>query len=142
MKKVLVFVLILCTLLAAVVLSGCSGDPNDNGDPDVNNGADADFDPSAYQAPADFAEIDMAKEDPSNDRIRFGYDAEGRISRCDYEIDGQQVYVNYVYEDGQVQIYAFMGEFLVADEHIDLSEFDASVGFAEYNGYFFKGYEF
>ena len=154
MKKILLFVL--CTLLAIAALGGCADRQTDGGSdapstsasalPD-NAGsyadADVEIDISAYRAPADVVEIDTDKEDPSNDAIRFVYDDEGRVSQCYYEIDGEPVFVSYAYKDGSVQIYAFMGELVVADEIITLpGEYDASIGFTSSNGYYFKGYPF
>ena len=100
------------------------------------------FDPDAYKVPAEVVSINTNAEDPTNEEIRFVYDEEGRISQCYYAIDGEEVYVGYNYQDGAVQIYAFMGEFLVGAEKIELPEYDASVGFTAVNGYYLKGYKF
>ena len=132
MKKF--FAIILCVMVIAAAAAGCSDRRND--------GNAQTFDPDAYKAPAEAVSVDTGAEDPSNDEIRFVYDEEGRISQCYYEIGGVQVFVNYDYKDSSVQIYAFMGEFLAADEAIELPEYDASVGFTVVNGYYLKGYKF
>ena len=162
MKKTLVIVL--CMALALTVLGGCasqpdpaagdpkadvtgqpgaSDQPDDPGSDPSDDKNDTAVDLSVYQAPANVVEIDADAEDPSNDNIRFVYDDVGRVAQCYYEIDGQQIYVGYTYGDGYAQIYAFMGDFVVADEEISLpGEYDASVGFASSHGYYFKGYQF
>ena len=140
MKKILV--LILCILLAMSVLSACSGD-SDRDIAGSNSNDDSDIDISTYKAPADIFKIDTNAKDPSNDDIRFVYDEDGRVSQCYYEIEGYQVFLNYNYEDGHVEIFGFMGSIFAAYEDIELTgDYDASIGFTDNSGYYFKGYNF
>jgi len=95
----------------------------------------------SYLPPARFIKIDLNAEDPSNDKITFKYDDIGRISKCYYLIDGDEVYLSYSYRGSEVSILGFMDGTVVADEHFKSdSEFDPSVGFSEYAGYYFKGF--
>lgn len=129
-----------------VIQDGLQDDFNQEDDEYVGIGNSTEetvVDISTYRAPAEVVEIDLTAEDPSNADIRFVYDELGRVSICYYKINGQVVSVNYNYQDDYVQIFAFMGEFVAADEMIDLpGEFDASEGFSKIDGYYFKGYDF
>lgn len=129
-----------------VIQSGLQDNFNQEDDEYVGVGnptEETEVDISTYRAPAEVVEIDLTAEDPSNADIRFVYDELGRVSICYYKINGQVVSVNYNYQDDYVQIFAFMGEFVTADEKIELpGEFDASAGFSQIDGYYFKGYDF
>ena len=120
-------------LVMALVFCGCSGntEPSESGSSEVNI--------STYKKPAETVDIDLSKDDPSTDTMRFVFDDEGKVSQCYYMIDDQETYVNYTYKDGCAQIYAFMGDVLVADETIDISEYSADKGFTVIEGYYFKG---
>ncbi|MBO4870179.1 MAG: hypothetical protein J5585_10765 [Clostridia bacterium] len=143
MKKLISLTALL--LLAAFIASGCSA-KNENSQESVKDSSavsaenDGDKAVSAYKKPADAVKLDLTKDDPSNDDMRFVYDDDGRVTQCYYKISGEQVYVSYTYKDGSAQIYAFLGEILVADETIDLPAFDAEKGFSEIDGYYFKGF--
>ena len=140
--------LMAAVLMVSLVLCGCSGNQNGNGQKETDseqqtvnqsgNGND-EVDLSTYMKPADAVSIDLTKDDPSNDAMRFVFDEEGKVTQCYYDIGNQQVYVNYTYKDGTVQIYAFMGEVLVADETIAISDYNAEKGFSAIEGYYFKG---
>ena len=104
---------------------------NDNSENDVV---------SSYKKPADTVSIDKTKEDPSNDDIKFTYDEDGRIVSYSYRLDERLVAVSYKYEKSGVEVYAFIGDTLVADELIELSEYDPEKGFETIEGYYFKGY--
>ncbi len=145
MKKGLLFMAVV--LMASLALCGCSGSQNgggtgktDSAQQTVNQSeSSGEVDLSAYQKPADAVRIDLTKDDPSNDAMRFVYDEEGKVSQCYYTVGDQQVYVNYTYKDGCAQIYAFMGDVLAADETIAISAYDAEKGFTAIEGYYFKG---
>ena len=132
-------------LSATLVFCSCSGGQNK----DADQGAGAEqqtgettekpVDLSLYKKPAEVVTLDLSKEDPSNDEMRFVYDDAGRVSQCYYNIEDEEIYVNYKYEDGAVQIYAFIRAVVVADERIEISEYSADQGFTEINGYYFKG---
>ena len=97
-----------------------------------------------YQTPADFKSIDLTAEDPSADDLTFAYDDQGRISNIYYVVDGVNIGVSYNYNDdeGTVQILAFSGDTVAADETFTLGEYDPEGGFTEHEGYYFKGYSF
>ena len=82
--------------------------------------------------------------DPSGDNLRFVYDETGRIVKCYYYSNNQEVYLNYTYNDmGWVKIYGFIGETLVANETVNLNgDYNPDVGYSVCNGYYFKGYVF
>ena len=136
-------------LMAALIFCGCSGNQKDSAKKGTESeqqttnqseNKNDEVDLSAYKKPADAVSIDLTKDDPSNDEIRFVFDNEGKVTQCYYKIGDQQIYVNYTYNDGSVQIYAFMGDILVADETIELSAYDAEKGFTVIEGYYFKGF--
>ena len=146
MKKVISLIAVI--LMTALIFCACSGNQKDNVKKDTESeqqttnrseSKNDEVDLSAYKKPADVVSIDLTEDDPSNDEIRFVFDNEGKVTQCYYNIGDQQVYVNYTYKDGSVQIYAFMGEVLVADETIEISEYSAEKGFSSIEGYYFKG---
>ena len=147
MKKVISLIAVI--LMTALIFCACSGNQKDSSKKDVESeqqttnrseNKNDEVDLSAYKKPADVVSIDLTKDDPSNDEIRFVFDNEGKVTQCYYNIGDQQVYVNYTYKDGSVQIYAFMGEVLVADETIDISEYNMEKGFTAIKGYYFNGF--
>ena len=152
--------LLMAILLMIVMICGCSdkeSNQNNASEPSQettgNSGNDSsqkttntsdsskktEVDLSAYKTPAETVKVELSKEDPSNEDINFIYDAEGKVTQCYYKIDGQQVYVNYTYKDGYVQIYAFEDDVLVADETISISDYNPEKGFTSINGYYIKG---
>ncbi len=158
--------LILCLILAALAFCGCSIETGKEAEKDgekearQETGTDdtekedepedkpldepkSDVDISEYKAPAELVSIDMSKEDPSNDYIKFVYDTDGKISQCYYKIGDNLVTVSYVYEDGGAELYAFIGDgILAADEEIELlSDYSPEKGFTVIKGYYFKGYD-
>lgn len=156
MKKI--FAVLICLTMLAVLVCGCSGlgSSGDNGDSiqnDAQSGEVLEKDPaesgsngsstvnlSSYVKPAAAVSIDLTKADPSNGKMNFVYDEEGRVSVCYYRLNDKQVSVTYSYDENSAQIYAFMGDVLVADELISLSGFDKDLGFCIIDGYYFKGY--
>ena len=153
MKKTIV--LLICVIVAATLFCGCAGNTGDaNQDNKINAASQQsdnvsdnnsseqkdEIDLDSYKTPAEAVSIDLTKDDPSNDEMRFVFDDEGKVTQCYYKIGDQQIYVNYTYNDGSVQIYAFMGDILVADETIELSAYDAEKGFTVIEGYYFKGF--
>lgn len=98
---------------------------------------------SAYSTPADPANTLNNIADPSANGYRFVYDESGRIAKCYYQSNGQEVYLVYQYKETWVEIYGFIGETLVANEFIQLNgEFNPDVGFSQVKGYYLKGYIF
>lgn len=93
---------------------------------------------SAYQSPAKVLDIDLSKDDPSNDDIRFEYDEKDRISKCYYKVNNDEIYQSYTYTDDTVHIYAFNGSVIVDDVTFDYNNYDENLGFSEYNGYYFS----
>lgn len=146
MKKIIYLIALI--LMLALVACGCSGNKDSNRNDAANSGQETanrsenngnEVDISVYKKPADTVSVDLTKDDPSNDEMRFVFDDNGKVTQCYYNIGDQQVYVNYTYKDGAVQIYAFMGEVVAADELIEISEYDAEKGFTVIDGYYFKG---
>lgn len=134
--------LLMIILLSALLVCGCSGKDTSQNNQDYSEGSEngnEEVDLSAYKKPAEAVSIDLSKDDPSNDDMRFVFDDEGKVSQCYYKVGDQQVYVNYTYKEGIAQIYAFMDDVLVADETIRISEYSAKQGFVSIEGYYFKG---
>lgn len=96
---------------------------------------------SAYQSPAKVLDIDLSKDDPSNDDIRFEYDEKDRISKCYYKVNNDEIYQSYTYTDDTVHIYAFNGSVIVDDITFDNVSYDENIGFNKYNGYYLKNIE-
>ncbi len=93
---------------------------------------------SSYKPPAKSFDIDLSKDDPSNDDIRFEYDDKGRISKCYYEVNDIEVAQAYIYTDDTVQIYAFNGSIVIDDITFDNVSYDENTGFNECDGYYLK----
>lgn len=96
---------------------------------------------STYQSLAKVFDIDLSKDDPSNDDIRFEYDEKDRISKCYYKVNNDEIYQAYTYTDDTVHIYAFNGSVIVDDITFDNVSYDGNTGFNEYNGYYLKNVE-
>jgi|GEM_PF-3040850 len=98
--------------------------------------------PVALVTPADAVKsIDLEKDDPSNDEIKFTFDEEGRVSACEYKSGDVEYLASYNYRDGNVEVYLFGAEEVVDYRlYKPASGFDKSAGFIEEGGYFFKGY--
>lgn len=98
---------------------------------------------NAYTTPADPSNTLNSVADPTSDSMRFVYDEYGRIAKCYYQANGQEVYLVYQYGEAWVQIFGFIGETLVAEQVIQLhGEFNSEIGFSVVNGYYIKGYIF
>lgn len=150
MKKFIGASVLLC--FAVLVLVACSGCTDNQ---DKNNGnlavvqENSTEDPShiymgaiiqSFKEPAKVVNVDLNKEDPSNEQIKFDYDEDGRVAGCKYKIDGTDVYIGYIYKENQVDLYGFIGDVVVSDETFDISEYNSNTGFCEHAGYFFKGF--
>jgi len=97
----------------------------------------------AFVPPADLFNLNLRTDDPSNDDIHFDFDNEGRISRVVYSIDDYRVVLSYSYDDLTVQIFGFIDSIVVADVQLVASSgFDDTLGFIEYRGYYFFGFNF
>ena len=99
-----------------------------------------------FVRPADAAgKIDLKKEDPSNDKISFTFDEEGRVSECEYKSGEVSYYVGYTYRDGEVDVSAFATDkdgnaFLMESRTYKVAAFDKAAGFVEKDGFFFNGF--
>ena len=98
-----------------------------------------------FVLPKDAVSPDISKDDPSDDSISFKYDDLGRVDSYTYQANGKKMVVGYIYDDekSSVWILGYADEIVAVDETLELTgSFDASLGFTEHNGYFFKGYKF
>lgn len=93
---------------------------------------------SSFKPPAEVFDVDVSKDDPSNNDIRFEYDDEGRISKCYYKVNDIDVYQGYIYDDNAVQIFSYNGSIVIGDAYFENAVYDGNKGFSEYNGYYFK----
>lgn len=133
MKKLFCMVIVLVMVLSIV---GCSKEK-------TTEPVSSKTDSISYKNPAELFELELNKDDISNEDIKFKYDELGRITGCSYQYDGNDIYVNYDYSDSEVQIYAFSNDVVADDQKIALtSEYNPDIGFVEHNGYYFKGYSF
>ncbi|MBQ9414337.1 MAG: hypothetical protein IJU16_04330 [Clostridia bacterium] len=126
---------LLAVIMALLMLAGCTAATEQEPIDEVVPLA-------SYRLPAQAVKIDMTASDPTSSEMQFVYDDSGRITQCYYAIGGQQIYVSYMYQENSVTLYAFMNSVVAANVEIPLPAFDASVGFAEKDGYYFKGYAF
>lgn len=130
------YIYMFIVLVVAFSMVGCSKE-------EAAKPASSKSDSISYKAPAEIFELELNKEDISNDDIKFKYDELGRIAGCSYQYEDNEIYVNYNYSDSEVQIYAFANDVVADDQKIALtSEYNPDVGFAKYNGYYFKGFLF
>lgn len=133
MKKIVCLVF---ALLLTFCIAGCGAEIENS----QENNSQSDI---VFKTPAEVVEIDFEKDDPTTDEMKFVYDDEGRIIQCYYNLEGHEIFISYTYEDETVQIYAFSDSIVAADEQISLpGQYDSSIGFSEYQGYYFKGYQF
>ena len=140
MKKILLLFLVFA---AAAQLISCSGGTNSADQSAAQNTPTATAVPmgaiiSSFKAPGEVVKVDLTKEDPSNDQIKFDYDKQGRISGCTYKIDGKDTYVGYTYKKNEVEVYAFIGDISVYNKTYKIVESDRSLGFTDCDGFYFK----
>ncbi len=93
---------------------------------------------SSFKPPAEVFDIDVSKDDPSNDDIRFEYDDKGRISKCYYKVNDIDVYQGYIYKDNTIQIFSYNGSIVIGDMFFENAVYDENKGFSEHNGYYLK----
>ena len=97
--------------------------------------------------PEDVAgKLDLKKEDPSNDNVKFSFDEEGRVIECAYTKGDNSFYVGYTYRDGEVDVNTFVTDkdgnaFTVDSRSYKTGAFDKSAGFTEKDGYYFNGFK-
>ena len=162
MKKIIV--LMICVLALAIVFACCgsrktgttgtsdtAAASEQTGSSDASGASgESGADESAgyadgYIPPESAIEIDISEDDPSTDDVTFVYNPDGRVAQCYYKLDGDDVYVNYTYDDenNRAQIFAFKGAgMLVDNKTIELpGAYDSDAGFSLIDGYYFKGYE-
>ena len=140
LKKLILTVMFIIVL--ALTVAGCNS-PTQQLDTSNQSDMETELEIEAYRPPAEFIKIDMTSNDPSTDSIQFQYDELGRVSQCYYKIDNEDIYLSYSYEGTQIQIYGFSGTIVVEDKKLEAKgEFDASLGFVEHEGYYFKGFSF
>lgn len=98
----------------------------------------------SFVLPSKAVSPDLSKSDPSDDNIKFIFDAKGRVESYKYKADQKEFMVTYSYKEDQkkVDIYSFSGDIIVGEEHFELPDFDDSQGFIEKDGYFFNKYKF
>lgn len=97
----------------------------------------------AYLPPADVATLDLGKDDPSTDVIKFTYAPDGRISECFYKANGMDVVLSYAYDGSKINILGITGSIITLNENFSaVGEYDPTTGFVLYNGYYFKGFKF
>jgi len=158
MKKSISLVLVVISI--AVAISGCgfdfgnTGNPGSSGTTSSNENGNESISitdiVAAFKPPASVTGIDFNADDPTNDDIRFTFDAAGRIDYAYYSLNGFDVVLGYVYEsealddDVSLWIIGFIDGVVVADERLQAtnSTFDDSIGFLEHKGYFIKGFAF
>lgn len=93
---------------------------------------------SSYKPPAEVLNIDLSKDDPSNDDIMFSYDSKGRISNCRYTTDGIEYNQIYNYDDAEkkVTITTYSNSIVVDEKIIDLSDYSNNGFFDIVDGYY------
>jgi len=136
-------------LVSLVILSGCENDPSQEQrvvtpvqTPELTESGEL-SEVEAFVPPADMFNLDLRTDDPSNDDIHFEFDSEGRISGIVYSIDDYRVVLSYSYDDLSIQIFGFIDSIVVADVQLVASSgFDDTLGFIEYRGYYFFGFDF
>ncbi len=145
MKKTIA--LILAALFVLAAFSAC-GKKETSVDPatDATEAGQLSFDDllALYKAPAEVASPDLTAEDPSNDVITFNYNEDGSIKNYYVTIEGYKFLVTYTDKGNYIQIFSFTEDgTVIADKTVEYKAgYDASVGFTEQDGYFFKGYTF
>ncbi|MBR5922365.1 MAG: hypothetical protein IKZ59_01085 [Clostridia bacterium] len=164
MKKAIIA--LLCVLIVAFALCGCkekdgtlANKPVEDKSSDISEGSENgngatdetlvpndenlpksdDVDLSSYKRPAEVLDLDLSKSDPSTDNVRFTFE-DGKVKSYEYKLGDKEVTVTYTYSQGAAEVFAFMGDVLVADDTVELSDYNAETGFAVIDGYFFKGF--
>lgn len=149
MKKLLA---LFFSVLMLLVFAGCSDSASDNTQNDSSEkesvvstestneetSSDIQSQPEvdlSFKAPAEIY------PDPEDANLSFTFDDSGRVTSCTYSYNGERIVSSYSYKDNQLNIYSFKGDMLVDDKSIVLNgEFDANVGYTNFDGFYVKGY--
>ena len=142
MKKALSLTAI--ALSAVILFAGCSFGRSEikSADDRSSESKSEEFEEmmKKYRPPAEAFGIDMNKEDPSNDDIKFEFDDKGRILNCFYTVNGMEVLTTYDYEfyENKVWILSFAQDStVIADEKFEIDNESDDIGFSECRGYYF-----
>ena len=105
---------------------------------------DADEMKGLFKTPVDTVRIDPSQDDPSTAEMKFLFDDKKRVVGIYYTISEHPIMVNYGYDDStnSVKIITFAESVIVDEKKIELPAYDAAAGFAEKDGYYFRGYKF
>jgi len=128
---------ILCLVLSVCLLTACGNGVSESQNTNEPTGG------AEYRPPAEFINIDLTADDPSDNQISFKYDDEGRVSECYYMVGDLEIYLSYSYEGKSIHIFGFSDGVVVADETFQaITDFNPDVKFEKYNGYYFNGFTF
>lgn len=152
MKNLLVITL---CLVMVIFFAGCGKENNTNNTPTstTSNNQENDIQSSdaegatddlgiSFEKPEKAVSIDTSLADPSNEKITFGYDDNGKVLRCQYLYNDQIIALTYTYnDDNTVQIYGFIDSTLVVDTLVNLpGEYNPKGTFVAIDGFYFKGF--
>ncbi|MBQ7670631.1 MAG: hypothetical protein IJS45_07920 [Clostridia bacterium] len=138
MKKLFGIILLIAVMISALTLSSCGLIGSSQSTETTTTAA-----PVPLVTPAEAAKgININKDDPSTDDVKFTFDDEGKLVLIEYKSGDYDYVASYNYRDGNVEVYLYGGDqvvdFLLYEPS---SEFDASLGMFEQDGYFFKGFK-
>lgn len=138
MKKLIGIILLIAVTVSVLTLSSCGLMGTSQSTETTTTAA-----PVPLVTPAEAAgKIDLKRDDPSTDDVKFTFDDEGKLIFVEYKSGNIDYIASYNYRDGNVEVYLYGGDqvvdFLLYEPS---SEFDASLGMFEQDGYFFKGFK-
>ena len=138
MKKLFGIVLLVAVMVSALSLSSCGLMGTSKSTETTTTAA-----PVPLVTPAEAAgKIDLKRDDPSTDDIKFTFDEEGKLILIEYKSGDNDYVASYNYRDGNVEVYLYGGDQVLDFLYYEpSSEFDASLGMFEQDGYFFKGFK-
>lgn len=95
---------------------------------------------SFYKPPAEVFDIDLSKDDPSNDDIVFSFDNYDKIRSCTFTINGFEYIQIYTYDDSAqtVTINAYSNGIVVDEKELDYNEIADSSYVENLDGYYIK----
>lgn len=138
MKKLIGIILLVAVTVSALTLSSCGLMGTAQSTETTTTAA-----PVPLVTPAEAAKnINLKKDDPSTEDVKFTFDDEGKLILVEYKSGDYDYVASYNYRDGNVEVYLYGGDQVVDFVYYEpSSEFDASVGLFEQDGYFFKGFK-
>ena len=93
-----------------------------------------------FLPPAKAVSIDMTKNDPSNDAVKFTYDDRRRVSTCQYKVGNKEYSQKYIYDDnaGRIEIDTEYKKHPLLTQYVEYRNITLPDVFVSVDGYYLR----